>query len=585
MLPPRTRAETSTARVKKMKEGSRRLFVLARLALGTVVVATTVSQGWNFALEREHFWQLAEAEAGIIITDQQQKEEESWPPWPQYTSLDYNYSIINRGKKVHGKWKSQRNKSQIPPLFLDRLDQYLGPECPANTNTTNTNTNTTTQKACDDTVRLSLADVKRIEEQVMKFNIPRKIVLRVKDVPYINLQYTRWNLDIDTLDKKLGTRKMCPNCHIRSSKTFLRPDPDKEPAHVRYYPSCQDYKYAKLFKEGGDGRDFPDQVLVGDCGESQYGSGAPFWKNGKQKMDYDSTVVDDDQDGSNPFVRTYAHLHLAPGHVYHESGLPAFSNVSDFVQHLLTTPVPSWPRHINNTQIQRKLKNDTSILENVHQQFDAAFLHSDCGHLRGNLLREMIEGSSKESRVATIARYGKCFHNMNAKNLMGGGYWRGNANSSWSEKMAGLIHKDQEGHRDASKVGLMSHHKFGFALENTLSPYYFTEKRWQVLIANSVPIVWNNHNSIQYLPDPDAALLVPVPLSKKHVQKLAQQIHYYAQPEHEQEYLEKFFAWKHRGLRPDFVRKLFLSTDFLFCRICEYMAHHHFYDDDEEEEE
>ncbi|CAB9513728.1 Alpha (1,3) fucosyltransferase [Seminavis robusta] len=509
--------------------------------------------------------------------------EPSWPPWPQYTAFDYNYSVTNRGKMVNGKWTSQRNKSHTPPLFLDRLDQYLGPECPP-TNSTNTS-----QKACDDDVRLFPDDIKRIEEKVMRFNIPHKIVLLVKeDIPYISLQFSRWHLR-DTLNHTTGTRKMCPNCHIRNARKFIPPNP-REPAHVRYFPSCSDYRNAKAFQDEGGGRDFPGQVLVGDCGESQHGSGRVFWDKGLEKMDYDSTFVD----RGGPFVRTYAHLHLAPGHTYQQSGLPAFHTVSDFAEHLLTTPVPSWPRHVNNTHLLQRLGN-TSILKDLHEKYDAAFLHGDCGHLRGMLLREMVEGSN-ESRVATIARYGRCFHNIETDDVMGGGYRRDNitkpkkdeeeSEESKEVRMADMIHKDQEAHRDASKVALMSHHKFGFALENTLSPYYFTEKRWQVLIADSVPIVWNNDNSIQYLPDPDAALLVTVPSQKNAeevaqvAQEVAKELHYYAQPEHEQEYLEKFFAWKHRGLRPDFVRKLFLSTDFLFCRICEYMAHHHFYDEE-----
>ena len=36
---------------------------------------------------------------------------------------------------------------------------------------------------------------------------------------------------------------------------------------------------------------------------------------------------------------------------------------------------------------------------------------------------------------------------------------------------------------------------------------------------------------------------------------------------------ESYFAWKKQnGLRASFVRKLFLSTDFITCRVCEYLA-------------
>lgn len=116
-------------------------------------------------------------------------------------------------------------------------------------------------------------------------------------------------------------------------------------------------------------------------------------------------------------------------------------------------------------------------------------------------------------------------------------------------------------------------HDFTFALENTLSKDYFTEKRWQVLLAGSVPIVWDNHNSLDSLPDPDAALLVSTrdaSSPEEKAKKLMKSIKSYR--ENKTAYKE-FFRWKERGLTTMFTRKLFLSHDYLLCRICEFVSH------------
>lgn len=487
------------------------------------------------------------------------------PEDKQSTAYDYNYSRINRGKFANGKWKSQRKQSHIPPLFMDRLNRLL-PECPPMNDSSSKSNHT----PCDNHTRLFPEDVQRIEEELLQFDIPRKIVILWHEaVEYVSLQYWRWNLNVDTLNQTLGTRKMCPNCHIRyANGPFPKPDLKQEPAHVDLFPDgCSGFHNKKIQ------RDTSHQVVVGGCGESQAGTGRRFWQDGIHKVDYDMSFVDQ----GGPFVTTYAHLHLSPDKDYHPI-LKPLHNVTEFVQQLLQ-PVPSFPRHIHNQAIRQRIMDlnlSTEPLEQASSKYDASFIHGNCWKDRGSLLRSMM-ASRKETNVS-IAAYGACFHNANTTDLMGGGW-----GSCQDKRILFFLHEDCEGHRDASKTVLASHHKFGFALENTWSPYYFTEKRWQVLLAASVPIVWDNHNSLQYLPDPDAALVVPAnrSLLSKSAKEIAQQIHYYAQPEHEQEYLDRFFAWKKRGLRPDFVRKLFLSSDFVVCRMCKYMAHHHFYEEEE----
>ena len=500
-----------------------------------------------------------EMERSPHITSPIIPEEEQW------TVEDRNYSVINRGIFADGKWKSRRNASNIPPLFMDRLNKYL-PECPPITGTTAPANYT----PCDyHTKRLFPRDVEQMERDILQFHIPRKIVIVWAEfAEYVSLQHWRWNTILDALNQTTGTRQQCPNCHIRfpHGTHFHKPNLSEEPAHVRIFPSCHAHK--RIMEHG---RDFPGQLLVGDCGESQAGTGAMYWRGGTKTVDYDMSFVDQ----GSPLVRTWAHLHLSPDKVYAQSGLKPLHNVTDFVRQLLA-PVPAFPRHVNNTEVRERILQEggsIDLLEQASNKYDVSFMHNNCGRRRGSLVKQMIESASQTN--ISIARYGRCSQNVKTNDIMGGG-WDGSPREPQN-----LLHEDFEGHRDASKTVLVSHHKFGIALENTLSPYYFTEKRWQVLLAASVPIVWDNHNSLQYLPDPDAALVINTTdaTTIDQATELAKLIHYYAQPQNENEYLERFFAWKKRGLRADFVRKLFMSSDFLLCRVCEYAAHHHFYED------
>jgi hypothetical protein len=280
---------------------------------------------------------------------------------------------------------------------------------------------------------------------------------------------------------------------------------------------------------------------VGDCGESQAMSGSKYFKNGGgiQDVDYNSAFFDPT---GGPFHRTYAHLHFSPPNKYN---LPELFNVTDLVR-LLLRPPPRFPREPNAME-------------------DASFSHNNCGSIRGRFVNNVIAKSNM-----TIARYGKCWHNKDTEI---------NNRSCAEQKQEELYHKDCEAHRDSTKTVMASWHKFTFALENTWSRDYFTEKRYQALWGGSVPIVWNNDNSKAYLPDPDAALLVE---KSENPIEFGNKAHALTQEEGDEAFFERFFAWKKRGLRPDFVRKLFLSTDFLMCRICEHVAHHHFYDEEDE---
>ena len=419
----------------------------------------------------------------------------------------------------------------IPELFLDRLNRLLPPCQPSSSNNnTNHSNNVSTGIPCDaDQPRLFAKDVQRLEEEIANFNIPKRIVIDFDPKnDYVSIPHWRFVNLLNGLAQDGVTRvpKQCPNCVIRHTSrnagmnaTTLE-ERQKEPAHVLFTEG-------KCYVPNPDRlREYPDQVTMVGCGESQYGTGWGFAKT-RHRFDYHSSF----EDTGGPFQRTFAHWHLSPP----MAGFGSIRSVAEFAQHLLLQPAAPVPRE--------KRSSTQPVM----------FTHNNCRGKRGELVREMIRTSS-----LNITRYGKCFHNHEG---LGG-------NCSTAPT---LLYGDCEATRDGTKTFLSSRHAFTFSMENTQSPDYFTEKRFQALLAGSVPIVWDNDNSVDFLPDADAALLVNA--EQDTAQTVAQRIQDAAS---NQTQLDAFFAWKKRGLRPDFVRKLFLTTDYLVCRICEYMAHHEF---------
>lgn len=212
-----------------------------------------------------------------------------------------------------------------------------------------------------------------------------------------------------------------------------------------------------------------------------------------------------------PFRTSYAHLHLVPPTVRVMNG------PSDLVEQLLRPP-PTRSDEVAN----------------------ATFVHSNCGGFRGTFMERLIH-----SNQMTIARYGKCWHNANIGTI--------------EPPKPDWFYGDSQANRDGVKTLLARRHPYTFALENTISPGYVTEKRYQALLGGSVPIIWEG--SSEYLPDEDAAVRVhPNDTPEDVLVKL-----------NERSYAERM-AWKNRGIRREFVKTLFLSNDYLPCRICEYVA-------------
>lgn len=370
--------------------------------------------------------------------------------------------------------------------------------------------------------RLFPEDIAKLEKEIMAFNIPRQVIVDVDDSEYLSLVHWRWKIMVD--EQRPIEEQMCPNCLVRHTTTNAgmnqtsREDMLSTPGDVKFNDFCPTHMRENF-------KDHEHQITVSGCGESQAGSGGMYATHGRVHYDLHSSF----ENLGTDFHKSYAHLHLSPPEPKYANFTELYS-VTDFARALLRPP--------------------PSTREGDARGEEATFIHNNCGSKRGQLVSEIIA-----SNEVGVARYGSCFNNFQG-----------------SEKYypKSFYFGDSEGTRDSTKTILSSLHKFTFSLENTFSRDYFTEKRYQALLAGSVPIVWTNDNSLDFLPDPDSSFLVDP--NNINAREIAIQLRTIAA--NETAYNE-FFAWKKRGLRASFVRVLFLSTDFLTCRYCEYAAFKH----------
>lgn len=288
----------------------------------------------------------------------------------------------------------------------------------------------------------------------------------------------------------------CPNCQVRH-RTLGNVN-HTVLADVLWNPGCPSGRPVKQKSW---------QITVGGCGESQAGTGRAYFEAGHRSYDFDASFAA----VSGPFQTSYAHLHLLP------PSIAMLNDTSDFVAQMLA-PRPN-----------------VTPGDEV-----ASFVHSNCGGPRGAYVKHAIATAGVQ-----IARYGQCFHNKQITVEPSRKNW---------------FYNDSQANRDGTKTLLASLHPFSFSLENTLSPHYFTEKRYEALLAGSIPVVWGNDNSLQYLPDMNSAVVVS-PRDNPHTLK------------HKLQNATQYLEWKRSGISQRFVKTLFLTDDYLPCRICEYVGH------------
>jgi hypothetical protein len=349
-----------------------------------------------------------------------------------------------------------------------------------------------------------LADeIAAVEDKILTFNIPKPITIHF-EADFIPLYFSRW------MAAQAHTSR-CPNCRITLDPAV--------PAQVKVNVGCPGTAPT---------RDFPEQVLVCGCGESQDNSpgyyGSPGQPGGREKCDFDASFH---AGGPPDFHTSYSHLHFTPPRL-----------------------APDGVHVMSVTDEARRLLNTTHI---PFERAVAAFIHSDCGHMRGNLVQSMIDVDD-----SLIDRWGGCWNNRDLNQVQPEGH-----PESW-------YWHDSQGNRDTLKTEILTGYPFGFALENTLSENYFTEKRYEVFAAGAVPIVWKNHNSVQHLPGGAASAVFPEDFGTDGA-KLAAHLRA-ASPSINATAYAEYMAWKAEGIQRAYVRQMFDSVDFLTCRICEQFS-------------
>jgi hypothetical protein len=179
-------------------------------------------------------------------------------------------------------------------------------------------------------------------------------------------------------------------------------------------------------------------------------------------------------------------------------------------------------------------------------------MHSNCNGPSGR--GKILAGIAAQNAIA-MDSYGKCWNNRKATD-----FEPDRPNWHWH---------DSEGNRDTTKTDIVSRYPFTASMENTFDVDYFTEKRFQALVAGSIPLVFREPapSSEQYLPHPRAAIFV-----EDHAKDPAQLAVLLKGLADNPERFAELQSWKREGVSRRFAKILFHSSDFLACRVCEAVA-------------
>ena len=290
----------------------------------------------------------------------------------------------------------------------------------------------------------------------------------------------------------------------------------------------------------------PTQRAQGDlvvcaCGESRKGTGRKYWDRGLAQCDYSMTTYAEPQyhhgpkDPDDTMRYTYSTMHFAPE-------CANATNVAKLMDLVLRIPT-------NHSRFDKPEKAPLT------------FVHKDCKASSGReqIIKELI---SKNSHA--VDRWGACLNNgRNSK-----------TDGVEPTNKADWYWHDSEANRDTTKTMIAARYDFTAALENTKDEWYFTEKRWQALIAGSVPVVFRNDYSEHFTPaGADSVYFYEEGKDNRSasVQQLLDKLVAASSDDAE---LMKYHAWKHRGMRRDFVKELFRGFNYIpSCRLCELFTH------------
>ena len=113
------------------------------------------------------------------------------------------------------------------------------------------------------------------------------------------------------------------------------------------------------------------------------------------------------------------------------------------------------------------------------------------------------------------------------------------------------------------KIEMMKHYLFAFVFENSNQRSMITEKLLHALAAGSIPVYYGATNVREFLPHPDAAILVN---DFKDSHDLSR---YLIQIAESETLVRKHTDWRRKELPQDFVDKLQRSKHTKVCEICD----------------
>jgi hypothetical protein len=118
---------------------------------------------------------------------------------------------------------------------------------------------------------------------------------------------------------------------------------------------------------------------------------------------------------------------------------------------------------------------------------------------------------------------------------------------------------------EVTKLDLLSRYKFTLAFENSVTDDYVTEKVFHALQARSVPVYRGAQNVDEYLPG-DRCMINAHDFAGPR--QLAEYLH---QLDRDDRAYNKYHAWRHRPLRPEFVDICESQRPALLARLCRHL--------------
>lgn len=180
------------------------------------------------------------------------------------------------------------------------------------------------------------------------------------------------------------------------------------------------------------------------------------------------------------------------------------------------------------------------------------FLHSNCNN---NINRTKL--FDQLSKLLKLDSPGSCRHNVDVATLL--------------PQCVDFPHSGKTVW--AQKECLLHHYKFYLAIENSRDIDYVTEKLWQGLRAGSVPVYLGAPNIRDFLPHPDAAVLID------DFSSLAELAAYIKNASINETLYNRHLKWKREPLPDRFVELVVKKPiDAIYCQVCDTISQRYGHD-------